>query len=505
LDIVKEIATRFQGLDRAYGTYDLSKSKSLGGGEKVVGKPKTLQGTVDQDLWRRHIEGEQGLGIVPIMDNSMCHFGAIDIDVYKGLDVNKVVNDIYSQELPLVPCRSKSGGIHCFAFVKEAVSAALMKEKLSLFAALLGFGKAEIFPKQIEILAERGDIGQWINMPYFDHRTTNRYAYGKKCNPLTTEEFIAAIDKVWFSAADFNAFTVTLMSDISDGPPCLQTLITKGFSPGTRNDGLFNLAVYLKKSDADNFETAVDDYNTKYLDPQLSSSEIQNIVKSVKRKEYNYTCDKEPLKSCCNLQLCRTRKFGVGDMTGIVQMNGLTKFDSNPPVWFVDIDGGFRLELNTEDLQSQTKFQRKCMEGLNIMPPPVKMGVWQSIIQKLMENISIIEAPSDASPKGLFFEYLERFCTSRAQARVKDELLLGKPWTEKGKHYFRLLDFMAFLERHRFKEFKVNKIGSMLKEVGGEHHFFKIKGKGINVWSIPEFAKQTEAFDTPDIKDEEVF
>ena len=64
---------------------------------------------------------------------------------------------------------------------------------------------------------------------------------------------------------------------------------------------------------------------------------------------------------------------------------------------------------------------------------------------------------------------------------------------------------MAFLERNRFKEFKVNKISSMFKEVGGEHHFYRIKGKGINVWSIPEFAKQTEGFDIPDIHEEEVF
>ena len=158
----------------------------------------------------------------------------------------------YSQDLPLVPCRSKSGGIHCFAFVKEAVPAALMKEKLGMFAALLGFGKSEIFPKQTEILAERGDIGQWINIPYFNYKETDRYAYDKKARKLSIEEFFKVIDKVWFSAADFNAFTVTLMSEITDGPPCLQTLITKGFSPGTRNDGLFNLAVYLKKVDGNN-------------------------------------------------------------------------------------------------------------------------------------------------------------------------------------------------------------------------------------------------------------
>ena len=295
------MATRFQGLDRAYGTYDLSKPRSSHDAKKIVGQPKTLQGKVTEDLWRDHLDGIKGLGIVPIMDNDKCHFGAIDIDIYEGLDVKKIIKSINEQCLPLVPCRSKSGGLHCFTFVKEAVPAFLMKEKLGLFAAVLGYGKSEIFPKQTEILSDRGDIGQWINMPYFNYKDTDRYAYDKKGDKMSIEQFFEAMNKIWFTAADFKSFSLTLLSDISDGPPCLQALITHGFSSGTRNDGLFNVAVYLKKVDADNVENALDDYNVKYLDPPLSSSEIQQIVKSIKRKEYNYTCDKHPLKDHCNL------------------------------------------------------------------------------------------------------------------------------------------------------------------------------------------------------------
>ena len=503
-NLAREFMGRFHGLERAYGTYDLRK-KSSRRGNKILGKPSTVHRKVTVELWKDHLEGKNGVGIVPIRDDSTCYFGAIDIDIYKDLNIKKIVKEINEQDLPLIPCRSKSGGVHCFTFVNEPIPALLMRDKLSDFSALLGFGDAEIFPKQTEILSDRGDIGQWINMPYYNHKKTDRYGFNEDLSPMTAIEFLELIDKIILTAKEFNAFTVNLISDVSDGPPCLQYLITKGFSAGTRNDGLFNIAVYLRKSNPDHWEELVDEYNVKYMKPALSSQEIRAIIKSVSRREYNFTCEKAPLKAYCNITQCRMRQHGVGQLVGMPQLTGLTKFDSRPPIWFLDVDGGGRLELTTEELQSQGKFQKRCMEGLNQMPPTIKGTAWQNLIQSLLENVVLIEAPMDASPRGMLFEYLERFCTSRAQAREKDEILMGKPWTDDNYHYFRIVDFMAYLERQRFKEFKVNKICSMLREHGGEHKFFKLKGKGVNVWKVPEFAVQDEKFDVPKFKDEEVF
>ncbi len=502
-DLSIKLMERFRGLERAYGTYDLKRMKREG--DKIVGRAITVQDKVTWELWRNHLNGVMGVGIIPICDDSTCKFGVIDIDIYKGPYIKKLIKDIKNLDLPLIPCRSKSGGVHCFTFVKEPVPAFLMREKLSDFAAVLGFGGSEIFPKQTEILSERGDVGQWLNMPYFNYKNTDRYAFKEDLSPMSIEEFLKAIDNVWFTLKEFKAFTINLLSDISDGPPCLQYLITRGFSPGTRNDGLFNIAVYLKKSSPDNWKQILDDYNERFLSPPLRTSEIQQIIKSVKRKEYNFTCERAPLKSYCNLSLCRSREYGIGQLSGMPQLTGLTKFDSKPPIWFLDVDGGGRLELTTEDLQSQLKFQKRCMEGLNSMPPSVKAGTWQALIQGLLEVVTIIEAPFDASPRGMLFQYLEMFCTARAQAMNKDEILLGKPWTFENFHYFRIIDFMSFLERNRFKDFKVNHICSILKEHGSEHIFYVLKGKGVNVWKVPEFAQQTEAFETPDFEKEEVF
>lgn len=495
---LKRFAKLFSGLQRAYGTYDLSRSKNRGG--KLVGQPVTKMEPLTEDVWLRHLSGVLGVGVVPIRDDATCLFGAIDIDVYDGLDVAKVVHDGEEYDLPLVYCMTKSGGVHAFCFMKEPVTAAAMREKLATFAAVLGFGGSEIFPKQSEILSERGDIGGWINMPYYDAANTTRHAINEKGDKLSLEQFVRYADKRRMTAAEFEAFTVTVLSDISDGPPCLQLLITQGFTRGSRNDGMFNLAVYLKKSNPDQWPTLVDDYNVKYMDPPLSSEEVQNIVKSLQRKEYNYTCSRPPVKAFCNQTLCRMRKHGLDPVAGMPALTGLTKYNTTPPLWFMDIEGGGRLELSTDDMQNQLRFQRRCMDSLNMMPPQIVKNKWTAIMQNLLESVTVIEAPVDASPQGQLTEHLEQFCTGKAAARARDELLLGKPWTSDGRHHFRLRDLLTYLDHQRFRGLATNKITSILKEMGGEHHFYNLKGKGVNCWSVPEFAAQSESFDTPNIK-----
>ena len=65
------------------------------------------------------------------------------------------------------------------------------------------------------------------------------------------------------------------------------------------------------------------------------------------------------------------------------------------------------------------------MEAMNYMPPKMNLTQWNQMIQALLADVVIIEAPEDASPKGQFIDLLERFCTGKAQAKHLDEILLG--------------------------------------------------------------------------------
>ena len=493
-ELAKQFFTIFNGLDKAYGTYRVSQQKANG---KHVGEAATIQNPVTEQLWDGHLSGKQGIGIIPINDNSCCNFGAIDIDVYTGLNLQLIKSQVKEKDYPLIVCRSKSGGCHLYLFTKSEVSAELIQTKLKEMAASLGYGNCEIYPRQTKILVERGDIGQWINMPYFNGVKGLRYAIDDNGAAINAEDFLKLVKETSITEKQLTAIQINVKPDLEDGPPCLQYLVTQGFPEGTRNDSLFNLGVYLLKAYPDYWKEKLEDYNLKYMVPPLKSVEVQGVFKSLEKKDYFYTCDKSPLIAYCNKALCITRTYGIGT-TSMPTLSCLTKYNSNPPIWFLNVEGHGRIELDTPDLQNPIRFQGRCIESLNMMPPIMKRDQWQNLVQNLLDGVTIIDAPVDASPVGQLLEHLEKFCTSRVQAQNKDELLLGKPLLENNKHIFRMSDFMAYLERQHFREFKVNKITSIFKDkLKAGHQFILVKGKGINCWEVPEFSKQTEGHTVP--------
>jgi hypothetical protein len=490
------------GLRRAYGCYELTGSATSG--QKHVGKAITTISPVTLDLWTAHLNGIRGLGIVPINEKDEAKFGAIDIDVYVGMDIPAIVKRLADLHSPLVPVRSKSGGLHLYLFLKKSIPSIAVRTKLKDFAASIGFSGSEIFPKQDRVLHLKGDIGSWINMPYFDCDSTSRYAYGPDCKQLSTEQFLDYAESMQQDPISLAGSTLDELPDLSDGPPCLQHLIQQGFGEGSRNDGLYNLGVYLKKAFPDSWKKTLEDFNSRYFKPQLELKEVSIVQKSLSRKKYEYSCTRPPICSHCNMDICRSRRFGVGENIRTVLMTSLTKYDSRPPVWFADVDGGGRLEMTTDDMQNQLRFQKVCMEELNRMPLAIGRIEWGNMINGLMANAQVIEASSDSSIRGQFMEHIEKFCCGRSQARVKEEILLGKPWTDAGITYFRLSDLLNYLGRVNFKEYKIHQISSVVRDIGGKPVFLKLKGKGTNTWSLPEFHGQTESFDVPKMGEESI-
>jgi hypothetical protein len=165
----------FSGLNRAYGALDITTKDARGkqkGKYKFVHEPRTTA------TYASHLKGEVSIGIVPINEDDACLWGAIDIDQYP-LDHSEVLKRLSQLELPMVVCRSKSGGAHLYLFFKEFVEAEKVQLKLKEIAAEIGYGGCEVFPKQIKLVLERGDNGNFLNLPYFDHEGGLRYAFNK--------------------------------------------------------------------------------------------------------------------------------------------------------------------------------------------------------------------------------------------------------------------------------------------------------------------------------------
>jgi hypothetical protein len=138
-------------------------------------------------------------------------------------------------------------------------------------------------------------------------------------------------------------------------------LCAQGFPEGTRNNGLFNIGVYLKRAHPGSWEDKMVEYNLKYVAPPLPNNEVQIIIKQAGKKDYQYKCKDSPLNSFCNSGLCRSRKFGIGaHAPDAAQIASLSKYASDPPLWFLDVNGK-RVELETEMLYNQAAFQKACL------------------------------------------------------------------------------------------------------------------------------------------------
>ena len=112
----------FSGLTIAYGQYQKGERGSNG---KLKGKAFIVRKNVTDDLWKHHLAGDPpALGIIPITEDNNCKWGCIDVDVY-NLKHHNLVQTIRELKLPLIVCRSKSGGAHIFLFTTEFIPASL--------------------------------------------------------------------------------------------------------------------------------------------------------------------------------------------------------------------------------------------------------------------------------------------------------------------------------------------------------------------------------------------
>ena len=487
----KRMLAAFVGSKVAHGTTTVGRVGRNGKAEadsRIVREPLTVEKV------QAHLDGNQGVGAIPINEDNKCKWGALDIDVY-DLDHKALQNKLIKMKLPFVHCRTKSGGAHLYLFLKEYEDAAVVREYLIEYSVALGFSGCEIFPKQDKILTERGDVGNFINMPYFKADETMRYAFNTKGEAMELSEFLDLVETSAVSLADLEAIQLGQKRRyFSDGPPCLQHIFSEGPVSENRNKTLFNCGVYCRMKHPDDWVAQFENMNrTLFTDP-LDAKEVLNLQKSLEKKDYFYTCEQEPFKSYCDKQKCMSLPYGVGSgETPMPQIGGLTILLSEPRLYFMVV-GGTTLQLTTEQLQNQLMWQRACMEQALIMPPIVRPNRWQAMVSELLSKATKLDAPEELTISGEFKELLKQYCTSRIRAMEAAEIELGKPWTENGQTMFKLSGLQEFLRQRHFTHYKRAEIQEQLKKLnnGGACHGHKAIYKDgerstIRVWWVPEF------------------
>ena len=117
----KKLLAAYTGALSAHGTTTVGR---IGRNGKAESQSKIVREPMTEKIVQGHIDGKQGIGAIPINEDNMCKFGAIDVDVY-DLNHKELQERINKLDLPLLHCRSKSGGAHLYVFLKDWEPAAV--------------------------------------------------------------------------------------------------------------------------------------------------------------------------------------------------------------------------------------------------------------------------------------------------------------------------------------------------------------------------------------------
>ena len=492
---VESFKNIFQGFDSGFGVFYFKNSTEF----KQEGRSYTSRDPLTDEIWKNHLNGIKfkakiikqsgeeffpdvdSIGIAPVREDHKCKWGCIDYDEYPidFVSLNKKIRD---RKLPLIICKSKSKGAHVFLFSKEWVSAKLMQTKITEIAQTLGQANQDrIYPIQTEPkILEEGEIGNWLNIPYYYHKNPDKTKWRSAINDdgteATLEQFFKLHEKYALTEEELEKFNIPLENDwFKDGPMCLKQMATFGFVEGQRNNTLHEIGVYLKKRFPDDWKKKLEAYNAHWFKNlqggPLESREVLSTQNSLAKKDYFYGCKKYPLKSFCNAQKCRLQKHGVGE--GDVPNNNVSKLSvmvSNPKVWFLTYDGK-TVVLSSRELATQRLWQIAATEQTGKTPQLLKQKDWETLLNKLQTNINIIPADPETTNKGKLKRFLSKWCLDM----IKVEEGEGKEWKDayedkspfidkNGTVWFQIDWFKTYLDTQKEWSMSSNQTYSFIKK-----------------------------------------
>lgn len=484
----------------------------LSGKGKVLGRNEIVPQGPTQEDWMQHLwQGIYSIGIIPINEENQCAFAAIDIDEYESLDKVRILQDIEKQKLPIVACESKSGGIHLYIFFKVPVAATEAKRICNSFAARLGVatliidGKVkdtETFPKQIFLTAS--STGSYINLPYANGSRSAVILVGDAIKPISLEEFVTLAeskmitDTAPVSDAPKVSAEMGVTSRLYEAPPCI-TLILKangGTIPeGARNTVMFNIGVMLKLRYPEDWKEHLPDYNQAYCVPELSYRELDSVIKSLETKdEYFYMCSSQPMCNYCDKASCRMKKYGIGTDTENMDIGDMTIVRGEPKIVLLNING-YEVDFVTEEIigGSSNAFKRKVFERTDmVLPHKLNMEAVSALIKDRMTSAKYVIVPLEATLKGQMMLHLQDYIRHDiVEYESSDDmwasLINGKVVQRDDSYFFKINNFISYLNMNRFTGYTNTKIYSVLKDnFNGSSQSYSSRGQGISVryWRV---------------------
>ena len=465
----------FTGLQRNFGFCNINngytdpntgKIKFNAGDYGWSGKPIT------EDDYRLHLHGKKSIGIQPCDDNGLACFGAIDIDpkVYKDLDIKKYLDIIQEKELPLIPIKSKSGGLHLYLFTKEFVKAKVIRDFLEqvLFLFKLPI-TTEIFPKQTKLGSDTNGNkvnGNFINLPYFNK--SERVALDPSGKEMPLDLFLkvveinkADIEKLENISNDLIKKELTGgAEEFKDGPPCLEILSKNKMKDG-RDRFLYNYMVMAKKKYPDNWGKMVLKAGRNYFefDQIWTDDYIEKKIKHWEKQEKGHTCHDDLLAPVCIKSECVKRKFGIISdkkinwplMTNLIKVD----FKPDPEYYFtVEREDGETVQVHAKDvnkIKDQQELRGLIMAQADFPPPPIKGMDFFEIQKALFSTIDTVQPAPGTTPMEILKKHLKDYIHS-TEATSHNSFKSGNVLKDDTYAYFVYDEFFNDLKDNEWKK-----------------------------------------------------
>ena len=413
--------------------------------------------------YQKHLDGKISIGIQPCTKEGKAYFGCIDVDPenYQDFNIVLLLSYIEKYKLPLVPCRSKSGGLHIYLFLKEAVDAQTMRDSLaSLLLPLELERTTEIYPKQIELEPDdHGNLsGNFINLPYFDHKNTKRYGLDKNNIALSLEQFLKAGMDSRLMPEELEQLISRVETEIllggdpefEDGPPCLQRLSKTKIGDG-RDRFMYNYMVFAKKKYGEDWPDKVNEAN-KYFAVPWPLKKINDKIKYWTKDTANHTCNDEVISKVCMKHVCVKRPFGIkSDTTSTFPLiSGLQVILSTTPKlrFTVEKPDGKPEECeasNPDIFTTQKKLLDLIWLQAGFYPDPLPPKQYRAFLNLVMKNVTRVYPAPGTEIKDQLYQHLYEFCVNSAQAKTRSDIKGGLCWSEGGFHYFLFPSFFETL------------------------------------------------------------
>ena len=485
------------------GEYSQYLLVTLSGGQKENGKRNaeytTVYKTVTEELWQKHLNGEILIGIKP-ETNGKAKWGCIDVDPssYTGFNEKKFTDIVKEYNLPLIPVRSKSGGLHLFLFLKDWADVKDIRKVLDKWNNKYFMSK-EVFP-----------CNKSVGMPYHKESRAVEYAYGEQGQGILVGAFVELAYKRRFKIEELLEFKTGKYEPEegwNDFPPCIQRLLTDKWTGDNRNNILFNVGVLeMKKSegnlDKKDLKEILLERNKQIFAEPLTEKEITGtVVQSVFKNTYSYKCPPKHgyMTPICNKQLCQLRKLGVGAQApDIIDQFKNIKFskDTKGTVWSFEYNDT-QITVTPEDMKDEKAFRTRLLY-YNIYwmtlpkpkkgPPPFEL-LMKAILSNAKEDENMkYEDSVEETRYTVLKQFFESFMTQDNFEKLKDGYIIVEKDKDTNKDYcyFKKNTLDKFLKKSN-KDFSNSNEAIKILKCERLDYYKNEK----NVWKVemPDFVK----------------